>query len=92
MSEPIYPSRAHPPIVTTEAVTKATATEQREWTYDEILELWSDDANCLVVQLVLRCQQYERQIEILRDGLCWIHNRANNTLTQARAREHTHVD
>ena len=48
------------PITTVEAAFTCERHE-RQWTYEEMLELFSDDGN-LVRPLVLRCMEYESQL------------------------------
>lgn len=57
------------PIVTREAVSLGYKHEERAWTYDEILDLFPDGDGSLVNPLVRRCQQYEAEIERLREQL-----------------------
>ena len=56
---------------------------EREYTYEELLELFPDGGESIVNPLVRRCQEYEEEIERLReeitDGDYW-HKRATQAL------------
>jgi len=56
------------PIIVREHEVTITRSTTKEWTYEELLELFDDNAN-LVRPLVLRCQEHEAEIERLRAGL-----------------------
>jgi hypothetical protein len=55
------------PITTAESTATYTRHE-RQWTYEEMLELFSDDTN-LVRPLVLRCMEYEAKLKRISDQL-----------------------
>lgn len=54
-------------IKKTEAVEYKEIDEQ--WTTEDIRELFGDDASSLVIQLLNRCEEYEREVEELKKQL-----------------------
>lgn len=44
-------------------------TVAKEWTYDDLLDLFPDDEGNLIAPLVRRCQQYEQEIADLKSQL-----------------------
>lgn len=57
------------PVVIKETVTSATVTKDIQYTYEELLDIFPDGDGSIVNPLVRRCQQYEVEIERLRDDL-----------------------
>ena len=57
MSQPISVQETE--FIKTEKVT-------RQYTYDELLDLFGDDDGSVVVALVLRCQKFEAEVERLQ--------------------------
>ena len=57
------------PIRVNETRAMRYETVVKEWTYDDLLDLFSDDDGNLVAPLVRRCQQYEQEIADLKAKL-----------------------
>ncbi len=51
------------PITVLERKPVETELVEREYTYEELLELFPDGGESIVNPLVLRCQEYEAEIE-----------------------------
>ncbi len=54
-----------PPIVTHEPIPARTQYRDKEWTYEEILELFPDGDGSLVNPLLRRCQALEKELEAM---------------------------
>ena len=50
------------PIITTERVAVGYKTQEKSWTYDEIRDLFGDDSDSIVMQLLDRCIAYEKKL------------------------------
>lgn len=57
------------PICVQETRSLGYETVTKEWTYDDLLELFCDDDGDLVAPLVRRCQAYEQEIADLKAQL-----------------------
>lgn len=57
------------PIVTHESESLGYRTVEKQWTYEDLLELFDDSSNNVVAPLVRRCQAYEAEIAGLKADL-----------------------
>lgn len=83
------------PIITRESHPIGYRETTREWTYDDILDIFPDDDGSLVNPLVRRCQKYEEEIERLRAvEEAHLHSSADdaNTIADYQARHETSLE
>lgn len=57
------------PIVTHETESLGYRTVEKQWTYEDLLELFEDSSSNVVAPLVRRCQAYEAEIAGLKADL-----------------------